>query len=347
MSSFQLRTEACNEYDLTGDLQIPAIKLVQGADAILHMRARDNTGAIVDLTIFDEIKAEAKKRYTTVGDPIFSASLLNGKIVIVDAALGLFDVIPEPEDTDFAGTAHFQMLYHEQATGRLRITCQSNLTFCPSSIMSDILNPEEAELENFVVCDCPASVEVGDLVYQTATSGLVDQALASDPARIDVIGWVAEKPTTTTCKVTNDIGPVPSSGLTPGDVLYLSPTTPGKVTSTGPSFPDALVKVGSAKTVDSYVFTGRGDHHVGGLLGAKEGTSAPAPSRMAGRLLLVPVHPVHRLLESSEYSWLVRLGLLVELGPDLSQNRLDISSAPGGRQLGDVSHLGHPPSVGS
>lgn len=256
MSFSQIVTAACNEYDLTGTLQIPDVKIPQRSDVILHMRALDNFGEIVDLSTFDEIKAEARKRCTTIDPPIFTASLLNGKIVVVDAVNGLFDIVLDHDDTNFAGTAAFQILYNSTTGTGKRITCMSVITFCPTFITSDLIEPEDPIVENFAVYNCPVAVEVGDVVYQTTTADLVDRTDASDGTKIDAIGWVVEKITTTSCKVTNDVGPVPGLGLTPGSRLWLSNVQPGKVVETPPSSPAFEVEIGVAKDTEEWIFTG-------------------------------------------------------------------------------------------
>jgi hypothetical protein len=244
-----IETKVCFELDLTGDLQLSNPVLNQGQDYILHMCAEAD-GVILDLNEVDEIKIIAKHRYTSK-QIIFEASLLNGKVVIVTPSKGLFDVVLTPSDTDFIGDAAIQILYHK-TTGETFLTECSIVKFKKSFVVSDLLTPEDPEVENFTLCDCPINVQAGNLVYVSG-AGEVDQAISSDPNKIDVVGWVFDKPTTTTCRVTNDIGIVPASGLTPGDRLYLSPIVPGGVTAT---VPITQVEVGVAKTADSYLFTG-------------------------------------------------------------------------------------------
>jgi hypothetical protein len=247
---------ACYEFDLTGYLKIPVASLVQRADALLHFRATiNNLATVIDLSDVDEIKVSARERYNQFGLPIFTATLANSKISIIDAAEGLFDVALTRLDTDFAGMAVIQVLYH-LIDGRVLMGPVHDIAFLPTYLTSDIVNPEDPEVPNFALYSCTLATEVGDLVYQTSTPDLVAQADASDLSKIDVIGWVAEKPTTTTCKVTNDVGPVPSSGLTAGDRLYLSDTAPGKVTSLAPVSPSAEVEIGIARDLDEFVFTG-------------------------------------------------------------------------------------------
>lgn len=97
--------------DLTGDASIPAATIVRGSTATLEMVAKDCEGNVIDLADVDQLKVEAKKRFTSVTDPIFTATLSNGKITIVDAPTGRYDVELESTDTDFVGDAKLQFLY--------------------------------------------------------------------------------------------------------------------------------------------------------------------------------------------------------------------------------------------
>jgi hypothetical protein len=247
-----LAGEVCYQLDLTGDFPTPPPKIIQGASFVMLFEARED-GEVIDLTLLDEIKVEAYRRFTS-NEILFTATLANGKVTIVDAPTGRFDVTLNPPDTDYVGDMVFQILYHKISGETLKTDC-CKLIFKPCPIVSDIENPEDPEVENFTLCDCPVNVQAGDLVYVSG-AGSVDQALASDPAKTDIVGWVFDKPTTTTCRVTNDVGPVPSLGLIAGDPVYLSPLDPGKVTLTLPTLPDARIEVGTAKDASSYIFTG-------------------------------------------------------------------------------------------
>jgi len=98
---------------------------------------------------------------------------------------------------------------------------------------------------------CPAGASVGDLVYVSATN-TVDLTDASDPAKVSVVGHVSVKVQTTTCQISTSLGPITgATGLTVGDPVYLSGTTPGGVTSTAPA---TAVQVGVAISTTSWIF---------------------------------------------------------------------------------------------
>ncbi len=100
---------------------------------------------------------------------------------------------------------------------------------------------------------CPANVSVGDAVYLTAGGG-VDRARADSAATMSVFGFVASKPTTTTCSVTS-VGSVGNfSLLTPGSVYFVSTTITGGITGTAPSAVGHVVQqVGIATSSSSIV----------------------------------------------------------------------------------------------
>ena len=99
---------------------------------------------------------------------------------------------------------------------------------------------------------CTATEQVGDLVY-ISSSDTVQQADASDTNKIDVIGYIISKPTSSTCKVAT-AGTITASGLTPGAKVFLSPTVAGSVTQTEPASPNVIVEVGFAKNSVSFIF---------------------------------------------------------------------------------------------
>jgi hypothetical protein len=104
------------------------------------------------------------------------------------------------------------------------------------------------------VFTCTATEAVGDLVYQTGTDNTVAQADASDSAKRKIAGWIVEKPSTTTCRVSTQPGPVTSgSGMTAGNQVYLSSDTPGGVTETDPGG-FASIPVGIAASATTYTF---------------------------------------------------------------------------------------------
>ena len=80
---------------------------------------------------------------------------------------------------------------------------------------------------------CPMGAAVRDLVYQSA-SGAVDLADASDPLKMPAIGFIASKPSSTSCVIQDEDELGGFSGLTPDVPYYASPTVPGDITATLP-----------------------------------------------------------------------------------------------------------------
>lgn len=95
------------------------------------------------------------------------------------------------------------------------------------------------------IWDCTETVQVGDLVYQS-DANKVDQADASSSDTMPGIGFVFEKPTSTTCLVsaTGEI-----SGFTDLEpaLLYYGSTTPGKIQPHTDSPPPMIQMIGRAK----------------------------------------------------------------------------------------------------
>lgn len=82
---------------------------------------------------------------------------------------------------------------------------------------------------------CDAGVNVGDFVYIDATE-TAQQAIATSTATANVVGIVIAKPSVSTANIESD-GIVDGvlTGLTAPNVLFLSATTPGGVTTTPPA----------------------------------------------------------------------------------------------------------------
>lgn len=98
---------------------------------------------------------------------------------------------------------------------------------------------------------CTSTEAVNDLVYVSAAD-TVAQAGAANSAKLEVIGSIFAKPTTTTCLVAIGAGLVSSSGLTAGAKVYLSDT----LGQASPTEGTNIVELGIAKSTTSFVFTG-------------------------------------------------------------------------------------------
>ena len=127
---------ANTEIDLTTGVSVPAAFVVQGSSVRIKLKATTCNGKVINLSDLDQIKVEAKKRFTSVPDPIFSASLVNGKVVVIDATTGRYDVVLEPADTNFIGDANLQSMYLFD-DGRLFINDICLLLFKPSFVVPD------------------------------------------------------------------------------------------------------------------------------------------------------------------------------------------------------------------
>lgn len=115
------------------------------------------------------------------------------------------------------------------------------------------LDDSLAAIQGVVLFNCTATEQPFDLVYISAADTAA-QADASNSSKIDVIGYILDKPTSTTCNVAS-VGLITSSGLTVGLKAYLSATTPGGMTQTEPTSPDAIVEIGLAKSTTSVLFS--------------------------------------------------------------------------------------------
>lgn len=99
--------------------------------------------------------------------------------------------------------------------------------------------------------NCSTSEQVYDVVYVSGTD-TVARTDASNASKVDAVGWIISKPTTTTCHISAQPGPVSgATGLVAGQPVYLSAVTPGAVTSTAPAID---VQVGSATSATTWVF---------------------------------------------------------------------------------------------
>lgn len=97
--------------DLQQDSDNPVFSIVYETNVEIKMIAKDCEGNILDLDEFQQIKIEAKKRWSSQDDPIFSASKINGKVIVTDADNGLYSVMLSPSDTSYIGEAKIQALY--------------------------------------------------------------------------------------------------------------------------------------------------------------------------------------------------------------------------------------------
>jgi hypothetical protein len=99
------------------------------------------------------------------------------------------------------------------------------------SFLYEIILAMDAFLVTGTTFDCPGAVSVGDAVYIWGTNE-VRRAQADSSSSGPVIGFVASKPSSTTCRVITS-GPISGFvGLTAGAKYYLSHTTAGAITAT-------------------------------------------------------------------------------------------------------------------
>lgn len=80
---------------------------------------------------------------------------------------------------------------------------------------------------------CPMAAQVRDAVYLSG-AGAVDIADATNRSKMPAIGFIASKPTATTCILQDEDELSGFVGLTPGAIYYADPTTPGGITTTKP-----------------------------------------------------------------------------------------------------------------
>lgn len=108
----------------------------------------------------------------------------------------------------------------------------------------DTLTPSPGE---GVIFSCSPSEWVSQAVYISGTD-TVSGALASSPATGPVIGFIAEKPTDTTCRVISTGISTGWESMVAGATYYLDANWPGGINITPPSTPGQVVqKLGVAK----------------------------------------------------------------------------------------------------
>lgn len=93
---------------------------------------------------------------------------------------------------------------------------------------------------------CTETEAVGDAVYLFGADA-VRQADASSEATAPAIGIIKEKPTSTSCVVATDGELSGFSGLTVGDIYFLSKGSPGGITNIPISGPGVSQKLGEAR----------------------------------------------------------------------------------------------------
>src|SRR4051812_5382551 len=86
------------------------------------------------------------------------------------------------------------------------------------------------------VLSCPSGVAVNDAVYQL-DDGTCNQADASDPTKMPVIGFVDSKPSATSAIVRYAGELAGLSGLSPSETYFADPAVPGGITLTPPTAP--------------------------------------------------------------------------------------------------------------
>ena len=98
---------------------------------------------------------------------------------------------------------------------------------------------------DIIAAGCTATEQVGDAVY-VLSAGQVRQADAGSSTTSRVVGFIAVKPSATTCQVVTN-GQFDGLGsLTSGATYFLS-TTPGAITTTPPTGEsEVIVQVGEA-----------------------------------------------------------------------------------------------------
>lgn len=97
---------------------------------------------------------------------------------------------------------------------------------------------------------CPVGVAVGDVVYFSASNTVNKASAASGGGQTPAaVGVVIAKPTAVTAQVLSAGSADVYVGLTPGSRYFVSPTTPGGLTTTPPSAAgEVLQQIGRAAT---------------------------------------------------------------------------------------------------
>ena len=197
----------------------------------------------------------------TVNDRRYDALLKNGQVRVVN-----LDAASVHYDSAWFGPDKFRLgMYHlwVDSLNYLRMKTGGDATHDTDGI---IIGPGGAPIPHgathiFTGVDpipdievletewnCPASVVVKDVVYQTGASS-VDKARADSVLTMPTIGVVISKPTATTC-IINRSGEISGFGILIADLYYyVDPSTAGTITSTPPNTSGHVVQqVGYAKT---------------------------------------------------------------------------------------------------
>jgi len=203
----------------------------------------------------------------TINDKRYDILLRNGQIKIVD-----LDATSVHYDSAWFGPDKFRLgTYHlwVDATNNLRMKTGGDATHDTDGV---IIGPGGAPIPHGVThvftgvdpipdievleteWNCPATVAVRDVVYQTGASS-VDKAKADSTSTMPAVGVVISKPTATTCIInrSGEIGGF-AGALTADLYYYVDPSTAGAITNTPPNTSGNVVQqVGYAKTTSILV----------------------------------------------------------------------------------------------
>lgn len=220
------------------------INIVAGEYKTFQIKPRNSDGTAISL-VSSEIYFAVRRRHDDEIPAIAKSSLVAGQITIftpveLDAETHYAIIYLQPADTvnlpksHLARTFFFDVWIKPGSDGLPRAILYSK-TFTVYARVARVPFSGETggdfDLSRFT---CDPSVTIGQLVYESATN-TVAPADATDLTKLPALGFVAFKPTTTTCIVWQygemsgftglTIGPVYVSDITPGGVRSDSPVT--------------------------------------------------------------------------------------------------------------------------
>jgi hypothetical protein len=99
--------EVIKSINLTGDFSNNPCSIMNGTSVTINAIAKDTDNNVIDLINILNIEVHAKKRITSTSN-IFTASLSNNKIAVVNATGGLYNIILNESDTQHIGDAVIQ-----------------------------------------------------------------------------------------------------------------------------------------------------------------------------------------------------------------------------------------------
>jgi len=92
------------------------------------------------------------------------------------------------------------------------------------------------------IFDCDTNVDVGDAVF-TSSGGVLRKAKADSITTMPAIGYVTDKPTSSTCKIEMIFMEEGLTGISNNQKYFVSPTVAGELTTSVPIAPGYIMQM--------------------------------------------------------------------------------------------------------